>query len=379
MTALAQTRVLFVDDEPLVLRSIDRALRTRKVPWEARFVDSGGAALDLLTTERFDVVIADLRIPDLDGVELLTIVQRMYPKIARLVLSGQVGTDDCLRAMRVAHQCMAKPCNIDTLRHIVQRLSQSQSLLEDAELATTAAKLSCLPSPPRVHFEVCAAIAREAGLAEIAHIIDGDIAITAKLIQIVNSAFFTQGTQVTSVQRALSVLGTEVVRGLLLGIEVFRGFEGNPDALARTESLREHSKFVAQLARTLAPRDLAGDAFVAGMLHDIGELVLASLGRAPTQVADHARAGGFLLGLWGIDDRVVDAITYHHEPGAIPDAQGQLVDLLHVAEIVTGELVAAAAGRDDAEVISGEWLGRNQPSVLDHARAVARQLWGQAS
>ena len=89
MTALSQTRVLFVDDEPLVLRSIDRALRTRKVPWEARFVDSGGAALELLTSERFDVVIADLRIPDLDGVELLTIVQRMYPKIARLVLSGE--------------------------------------------------------------------------------------------------------------------------------------------------------------------------------------------------------------------------------------------------------------------------------------------------
>src|SRR5215468_5584112 len=214
MTALSQTRVLFVDDEPLVLRSIDRALRTRKVPWEARFVDSGGAALDLLTSEPFDVVIADLRIPDLDGVELLTIVQRMYPKIARLVLSGQVGTDDCLRAMRVAHQCMAKPCNVDTLRHIVQRLSQSQTLFDDADLATTATRLSCLPSPPRVHFEVCAAIGREAGLAEIARIIEGDVAITAKLIQVVNSAFFTQGTQVTTVQRALSVLGTDVVRGL---------------------------------------------------------------------------------------------------------------------------------------------------------------------
>jgi HD-like signal output (HDOD) protein/CheY-like chemotaxis protein len=376
MTALSQTRVLFVDDEPLVLRSIDRALRTRKVPWEARFVDSGTAALALLTRERFDVVIADLRIPDLDGVELLTIVQRTYPKIARLVLSGQVGTDDCLRAMRVAHQCLAKPCNIDTLRHVVQRLSQSQNLLDDAELATTAARLSCLPSPPRVHFEVCAAIAREAGLAEIAHIIDGDVAITAKLIQIVNSAFFTQGTQVTSVQRALSVLGTDVVRGLLLGIEVFRGFEGSPEALARTEVLREHSKFVAQVARTLAPRDLAGDAFVAGMLHDIGELVLTSLGKEAVQVADHARAGGFLLGLWGIDDGIVDAITYHHEPGVVSDANAQLVDLVHVSEIVAGELAAAAAGRNDAEVISGEWLGRNPPSVLDHARTIARQLWG---
>jgi len=377
VTTQPLTRVLFVDDEPLVLRSIDRALRTRKVPWEAKFVDSGGGALELLATERFDVVIADLRIPDLDGVALLTEVQRSYPRIARLVLSGQVGTDDCLRAMRVAHQCMAKPCNIDSLRHIVLRLSRSQHLLADSDLAETAAKLSCLPSPPRVHFEVCSAIARGAHLAEIAHIIDGDVAITAKLIQIVNSAFFTQGTRVTTVQRALSVLGTDTVRGLLLAVEVFRSFEGDREDATHTDGLRRHSKLVAQLARTLAPRDLAGDAFVAGMLHDIGDLVLANLKRSSNQTIDHARAGGFLLGLWGIDDPIVDAITHHHDPGAVADDRATLVDLLHVSEIVAGELEAAAASRDDAEVISSEWLSRNAASVLDHARAVGREIWSQ--
>lgn len=377
MTA-APTRVLFVDDEPLVLRSIDRALRTRKVPWQARFVESGGAALELLANEPFDVVIADLRIPDLDGVELLAHVQRSYPRIARLVLSGQVGTDDGLRAMRVAHQCMAKPCNIDVLGRIVLRLSQSQHLLDDFELAGMATRLSCLPSPPRVYFEVCAAIARNAGLAELAHIIDGDVAITAKLIQIVNSAFFTQGVRVTSVQRALSVLGTDVVRGLLLAVEVFRSFEGRPEDLARAEALRHHSQLVAQIAHTLAPRDTASDAYVAGMLHDIGDLVLAALGREPRQVADHARAGGFLLGLWGIDDAIVDAVTHHHEPGAIPDDRARLVDLLHAAEIVVGELGAAGGSRHDAEVVSGEWLSRNAASVLDHARVVGREILGRS-
>ena len=379
MTSPRQTRVLFVDDEPLVLRSLDRALRTRKVPWEARFVDSGQLALDTLASERFDVVIADLRIPDLDGVEILTHVQRMYPRIARLVLSGQVGTDDCLRAMRVAHQCMAKPCNLEKLRHVVDRLLWSQELIDDAEIADSATRMSCLPSPPRIHFDVCTAISHSAGLAEIAHIIDGDIAVTAKLIQIVNSAFFTQGTQVTTVQRALSVLGTDVVRGLLLGVEVFRGFEASGVGVAKSEAVRKHSKFVAQLARTLAPRELSGDAYVAGMLHDIGDLVLASVSRAPSHVADHTRAGGFLLGLWGIADDIVDAIAYHHEPGAIPDSRARLVDLLHVSEIVAGELEAAQSHRADAEVISGEWLARNDPSVLDHARTVGREIWREAS
>jgi HD-like signal output (HDOD) protein/CheY-like chemotaxis protein len=369
------TRVLFIDDEPAVLRSLDRALRVRKVPWEARFADSGQAGLDLLAAEPFDVVIADLRIPDLDGVELLTEVQRAYPRIARLVLSGQVGTDDCLRAMRVAHQCLAKPCNIEMLRATVQRIAITQSILDDTTLATAAAELSCLPSPPRVHFEVCAAIGREAGLPEIARIIGDDLALTAKLIQIVSSAVFAQGTAVSTVQRALSVLGTDVVRGLLLGAEVFRAFDGGN--AKQTEALQKHSTFVAHLARSLAPEDLAGDAFVAGMLHDVGELVLAALGRTPEAVSDHARAGGYLLGLWGLGEQVVEAVLHHHDPSAVPESRARLVDLVHVAEIVAGELAGEAAQRDDIEVVSLDWLGRNSPVVLERARTLGRELWGK--
>lgn len=367
------TRVLFVDDEPLVLRSLARALRTRKVPWDAQFVETSTGALALLATESFDVVIADLRIPEMDGVELLTEIQRSYPTIARLVLSGQVGTDDCLRAMRVAHQCMAKPCNVDVLRHVVHRLAMSQRLLDEGELATSATRLSCLPSPPHIHVEVGNALVRDAGLAEIAQIIDGDVAITAKLIQVVNSAFFAQGTAVTTVQRALMVLGTDVVRDLLLGVEVFRGFEGGRSSLARVEALRAHSKLVAQLARSLAPRELAGDAFVAGMLHDIGELVLACLDRPSAQLADHGRAGGFLLGLWGIKDAIVDAITYHHEPGAV--AEPGLVDLLYVAELVIDELEAGAPVVDPDPA----WLARHDRAALEHARVLGLALWEQAS
>jgi len=368
------TRVLFIDDEPIVLRSLDRALRARKVPWEVRFVDSGHAALQMLAREPFDIVIADLRIPDLDGVDLLTEVQRAYPRIARLVLSGQVGTDDCLRAMRVAHQCLAKPCDIDQLRHVVNNLAWTRNLLDDDELALSANQLSCLPSPPRVHVEVCQAIARNAGLPEIAHIIDGDVALTAKLIQVVNSAFFAQGGQVTSVQRALSVLGTDVVRGLLLHLEVFRAFEGT-DA-KRVEELSRHAKVVAQIARQLAPRELAGDAFVAGMLHDVGTLALLSVGRPETHALDHARAGAFLLGLWGLPQPIVEAVAHHHDPGIVPDARAKLVDTLHAAEIVAGEL---ASKDEPAEVVCLEWLARNPADVLERARTVGKEIWGQTA
>ena len=369
------TRVLFVDDEPLVLRSIDRVLRARKVPWEARFVERVDLALDLLAAEPFDVVVADLRIPEADGVELLTQVQRIYPHIARLVLSGQVGTDDCLRVMQVAHQCIAKPCDVGVLRHVVQRLSWGKSLL-DEDTAVSASELTALPSPPRTYLEVTAAIQRNAGLAELSAILRTDVAATAKLLQIVNSAFFTHGARVASVERALAVLGTDVVRGLLLSVEVFRSFEGNAVDVAKLEALQAHSTFVAQLARAVAPIELAGEAFVAGMLHDLGELALLAMRRE----GDHARAGAFLLGLWGIADPIVDAVAFHHEPGGVPAGEAGLTDALHLAEIVAGELTAAASGgQEPAELVSPTWMERHDLETLERGRRIGVQLWARAS
>ncbi len=363
------TRVLFVDDEPLVLRSLGRAFRIHKVPWDTQFVDSADAALDLLAREPFDIVITDLRMPDVDGVELLARVQRAHPGIARLVLSGQVGTEECLRVMRVAHQCFAKPCNIAALRHVVQRIVWARGLVGDAGLAEATGALSALPSPSPLHVEVCAAIERSAGLAELAQLISRDLASSAKLIQLVNSAFFAREGKVATVQRALTVLGTDVIRDVLVDSAVFRAFTGSCQAAEGIERGQRHAAFVAQLARTLAPSQLADHALVAGMLHDIGELVLVAVGKR----GDHAKAGAFLLAMWGIDDRIVDAIAFHHDPGAVTGEAAALVDVLHVAEIAAGEVEARAAGYEP-EPVSTEWLARNDASLLARARSVAAEL-----
>jgi len=364
------TRVMFIDDEPLVLRSLERALRVHKLPWETRFVHSADAALELLAREPFDVVITDLRMPDVDGVELLTEVRRAYPGIARLVLSGQVGTEECLRVMRVAHQCLAKPCNAAALRHVVQRIVSARNLVCDAGLAQATTALAALPSPPRLHIEVSAAVKRGAGLPELAHLISSDIALTAKLIQLVNSAFFAREGRVPTVQRALSVLGTDVIRDLLDSVEVFRASTGSGVELARLDGAQRHAAFVARLAHALAPPQVANDAFFAGMLHDVGELVLVELGTH----GDHAKAGAYLLALWGIDERVALAIASHHEPGAVADDTAALVDVLHVAEIVAGEACAGATGHEP-DSISSEWLARNDTNLLVRARAIAADLW----
>jgi HD-like signal output (HDOD) protein len=364
------TRVLFVDDEPLLLRSLERTLRVQKLAWETRFVESAAAALDLLAREPVDVVITDLRMPDVDGVELLTEIQREYPRITRLVLSGQVGTEECLRVMRVAHQCLAKPCNFASLRHVVQRIAWGRSLVADADLAEAMTALSSLPTPPQLHAEVCAALKRGAGLAELARFIGRDLASSAKLIQIVNSAFFAREGKIPTVPRALTILGADVIRDLLPSVEVFRAFTGGSEAVARLEADQRHAALVAQVARAVAPPQLANDAFIAGMLHEIGEVVLVALGKH----GDHAKVGAFLLAMWGIDDRIVDAVAYHREPGSVTAETAALVDALHVADIAARELDATTT-----DTISSDWLVRNDTSVLVRARAAAAELWTEGA
>lgn len=367
------TRVLFVDDEPLVLRTIDRMLRLRRVPWQARYAHSAKQALALLAAEPIDVVITDLRMPIIDGGELLAEVRDAYPHVARLVLSGQFGGTEGLSVLRVAHQCLAKPCDIDVLRTVVERISWGNSLVIDDTVADRARRVACLPSPPRTYLAVTEALRRDTGLAEVARVVQGDVALTAKLLQMVNSALFARGRRVTSVEHALVLLGTDVVRGLLLGAEVFRSFEGGPDGVARVEALQRHSGFVAQLARALAPPAVTGEAFIAGVLHDVGRLILIDLDR---EDGDHARTGAFLVGLWGIAAPIVDAVAFHHDPSDPPDPQfAGLIDALHLAEIVTGELEAAAEGRDDAEAVSDAWRARNGEAALERARGAGRQLW----
>ena len=95
-----------------------------------------------------------------------------------------------------------------------------------------------------------------------------------------------------------------------------------------------------------------------------------------------AANGGFLLGLWGLKDTIVDAITLHHAPGAAASDVVPLADLLYVGELVVGEL-ETGAGRHDpagaADPIDPAWLARNDASVLARARAVGREIWDQPS
>jgi HD-like signal output (HDOD) protein/CheY-like chemotaxis protein len=333
-------RILFVDDEELSLRGLDRLLRSMREEWEMEFVDSGDKALARMAGAHFDVIVSDMRMPGMNGAELLNEVMKRHPKTVRLILSGYADRDLILKCVGSTHQYLAKPCDAKTLKMTVQRAAHLEESLKSEALRLLVNRCSVLPSLPSLYSEIVEALQDpEAGVEEIGNIIVKDVAMTAKILKLVNSAFFGLGNAIANPGEAVAYLGTDTIKSLILVTHAFSNAEIRLDGFS-LETLWTHSLEVSNAAKAVAfyegaEKKLIDEAFVAGLLHDIGKLVFAtnlpeeyqqainlarkkkfSLADAEKQIfgANHADVGGYLLGLWGLPVPVVEAIALHHQP-----------------------------------------------------------------
>ena len=363
-------RILFVDDERKVLDGLQRALRGQRREWEMTFVDSGQTALDAMASAPFDVIVSDMRMPGLDGATLLARVQDKYPRTVRIVLSGHSELEAALRAMRVAHQFLSKPCDSEVLLGVVRRACDLQVLLNNPSLQETVGRIDTLPAIPRVYNQLTAALVDpEVSLDDVAAIVEQDMGITAKILQLGNSCFFGAAKKVSGIRQATMVLGTSMIRDLALSIEVFRTFEnGQPPAAFSIESEQSHATLSARIARHLLPDTaMSEQAFLAAMLHDIGKLILAtSLPDTLEHLAEvqagsdrpfwtveeevtgtsHAELGAYLLGLWGMPYPIVEAVANHHRPTRVEHESFGVLSAVHVANGLAHEVTESVVRRE---------------------------------
>lgn len=278
-------RILFVDDEPGVLRSMARLMRRRRSAGQAEFVENGQAALDVLAREPFDLVVSDMAMPGMDGVTLLGEVRSRWPATARLILSGHSTVAHWLGTLPVAHQYLAKPCEDALLAVTFARLA---FLRKDIADPTAASAVTCLPSPPEVHGRMIELLDGDFTPAAVTAAARDDIALTAKLLQLANSAFFTLSEPITTVARAVALLGLDVIRTLLRSTASFRP--------GGAEAVHAEARWEAEAARRRAATDRAEAAGAAALLRSAGKLL----------DGDGAGAlGNYLLGLWGLPEQLV--------------------------------------------------------------------------
>ena len=128
---MEKMRVLFVDDEPNVLKGLKRSLRPMRHEWDMVFVSSGRDALEALDGEPFQAIVSDMRMPEMDGAQLLNEVLRRHPEVIRIILSGYSDREMIMRAVGATHQYLSKPCDPDTLRSAVNGALQLRMLLNE--------------------------------------------------------------------------------------------------------------------------------------------------------------------------------------------------------------------------------------------------------
>lgn len=313
-------------------------LRPMRTEWNMHFAEGGEQALEIIAREKIDVVVTDMRMPGMDGVGLLKKVLEHDPGIARIILSGQSDEEAALRSSGIAHRFLAKPCDADSLRDSVRRTCQLRELLKNDDVQRIVAGLESLPSLPEIFQELKTEMESEdMSLERISRIVARDIALSAKILQIVNSAFFGLPRHVGDVSQAITYLGAETIRSLALSTAAFRCFDGDSKRL-NLDDLQSHCLAVGSVARAIAMHEtndkvVADDALQAGMLHDIGKLIMVAAvpdlfeelcnkvkrENIPVRNAeemimgcDHAQMGAYLIGLWGLPDSIVEAIAFHH-------------------------------------------------------------------
>ncbi len=386
-------RILFVDDEPAVLDGLRNMLRRQRMHWDMVFVASGSAALDELARGSFDIVISDMRMPRMDGAELLQRVRAEHPATMRVVLSGHAERDAVFAALPVAHQFLAKPCEPQRLQHLIERSCRSIALLPRGSLRETIGALDHLPSCTQAREELECALARtEPDLREVAAIVAGDLAMSAKALQLGNSGYFGIGRPITSVGEAVTFLGTDLLRVLMRGAQGTGRLEESVGGCPGLEVLQRQS---AQLARAiaglLAGDELAAQASATALVHGVGEVLLAvgfrdaytvaaqkaGCSDAPPHVVQarllgvsHAQAGAFLMGVWGLPERIVDAVAWHHQPERAVPGDCRLTAALHAADA----LLMHRGDTDAGDVLDHAFLERaGLPLPLHRWRALAAE------
>ena len=368
-TGTNKRRILFVDDEPNVLAGLRNLLRKQRHQWDMLFATSGPAALEELAKAPVDVIVSDMRMPGMDGAALLTRVRDLYPQTARIVLSGHAERDAIARVVSVAHQFLSKPADAGAVQAVIERTCQFQALMHDEGIRRVVGTLDRLPSLPEVYWELVRATENpDTGLSDIAHIVERDPAMSVKVLQLVNSAYFGLAQKTDSITRAVTYLGIENLKGLLVAVHVF-GADDLPhvDGLSPT-ALRDESLMTATLARQIVKDPtLADAAFTAGVVHDVGQLVLSRdadkrygdvLRRArecgePLAAVErdeigvtHGVVGAYLLGVWGLPYLLAETVAFHDTPSAVTEGNLDLLGAVHLAD---GLMTAALAGRDPSK------------------------------
>ena len=288
--------------------------------------------------------------------------------MTRIILSGHSEREAIMKSVRLAHQYLSKPCDPDELKQVLQKTAAMRWLLTRDDLINLVSQIESLPPLPHSYSRLMDALeSDDVTMEKVGELISQDMGMATTVLKLVNSAFFGLPSQVASPSQAVSLLGLDIIKGLVLSQGLFETLKIQRVPGMSFEKLWQHCQAVGCMAKQIMQvegqdRSLTDQAFIAGIMHDVGKLVLATVKareyatvieavrRSNRPVMDverkvfgvtHGEIGAYLLGLWGVQEALVGAIALHNNPvyaSALGGGSGRLLlAAVHAANVFEHE------------------------------------------
>lgn len=385
---MKRPRILFVDDDRFIRLALEKVLQDQVESWDISYADSGEQAWALHLQQPFDVIVSDVSMEELSGIDLLHQVRQRTPQTLRFLLTSHTGS--CTRAQMAtcAHMVLAKP--LDRMQ-ILQRISDAlwfADSIEDTALRETVLSSALLP-------RLASTTDRLASLQL------GNACNELQYLQAVNRdvSWMTLAFQIIQMGSL-----RQTIRDSLDQCRVDESLDASLFLSPATAHLCDDNVLSAIGAKSVATADLAMriakkfystekvaiDAWWAGMLHDVGKLVLISHNadyanyiasrcfennscwavERSTFGASHAELGGLYLGLRGASRMIREAVMYHHEPCRADSIDNPILTAVHLASAAIGQ----RHFNRDWESLDFDYLGR-----VGIDREIALRLMGVRS
>lgn len=376
-------KILFVDDERSILKSLERLFFDFDA--EVFVAESGAEGLQIMETQPMDVVVSDMKMPVMDGHQLLRKVKALYPGTTRIILSGYVSENDLFDSIIDGSNSLylIKPWNGEELKSTIDRILTAREMYRNLSILEFANRLENLSMIPGIYNSVCQLIEQDADVSAIANVIERDPTVTASVLRVVNSAFFNIKT--ASINQAITFLGLSVVKSIVLSCSLLQSVQAQVAPFNSQRLVRHATRtnvLVSAIYAKVFDAPLPDSIATAGLLHNIGfvmflhyfperygallhkyimadgKIILPTLEREQFGVT-HAELGGYLLDWWALPYSIVECALFHNTPLHSAIINAKPVMAVHLASYYAWQSILPRMPRNLAEGIFDK-LGMSQ-------------------
>lgn len=358
-------RLVYLISEPSEREDAFTGVAAQEDGWDKIVVGSPEEAFATIQAGPVEAVVIVHRRGDPAGAKLLYWMLEHFPEVLRLIIAEPGEREEVLRGVNVPHQFLPRPVTSEILKGTIQAARLLDEGMPNEVLFALAERIKVFPPLPSLYFRVLNELSSPNYSSQtVAEIVSRDLAMTTRLLQVINSGFYGLPRRITDLTEAVNLLGQETVKSLIVGIQLFLEHDHIKPLYFSIHQLWQHSNSVANAARLITQmetgdRERADEAYTAGLLHDLGKLVLANNfetqhnkvqqlardSRRPLWEVEaeefgvsHAELGAFILGRWGMPVELLEATAFHHRPGWRGGLEFSTLTAVHVANAIEHEL-----------------------------------------